>query len=42
MACGEGALRMTRLQLPGGKALAFADLYNSRREQFATGQVVGA
>ncbi|WP_254842097.1 hypothetical protein, partial [Pseudomonas aeruginosa] len=29
------------LQVPGGKPLAFADLYNSRREQFATGQVLG-
>lgn len=37
VACGEGALRLTRLQLPGGKPLAFADLYNSRREQFAPG-----
>lgn len=42
VACGEGALRLTRLQLPGGKPLAFADLYNSRREQFAPGQVLGA
>jgi len=42
VACGEGALRLTRLQLPGGKALAFADLFNSRREQFAAGQVLGA
>ncbi|WP_301151446.1 methionyl-tRNA formyltransferase [Metapseudomonas otitidis] len=42
VACGEGALRLTRLQLPGGKSLAFADLYNSRREQFAPGQVLGA
>ncbi|PXZ75219.1 methionyl-tRNA formyltransferase, partial [Pseudomonas aeruginosa] len=33
--------RLTRLQLPGGKPLAFADLYNSRREQFAAGQVLG-
>ncbi|MGX9109073.1 methionyl-tRNA formyltransferase [Pseudomonas aeruginosa] len=41
VACGEGALRLTRLQLPGGKPLAFADLYNSRREQFAAGQVLG-
>ncbi|QLC73056.1 methionyl-tRNA formyltransferase [Pseudomonas sp. LPB0260] len=40
VACGEGALRLTRLQLPGGKALAFADLYNSRREQFAPGKVL--
>ena len=40
VACGEGALLLTRLQLPGGKPLAFADLYNSRREQFAPGQVL--
>lgn len=42
VACGIGALRLTRLQLPGGKALAFSDLYNSRREQFAVGLVLGA
>ena len=42
VACAEGALRLTRLQLAGGKALAFADLFNSRREQFALGQVFGA
>ena len=40
VACGEGALLLTRLQLPGGKPLNFADLYNSRREQFAPGQVL--
>ena len=42
VACGDGVLRLTRLQLPGGKPLAFADLLNSRREQFAPGQVLGA
>ncbi len=41
VACGEGALRLTRLQLPGGKPLDFADLYNSRRERFAPGTVLG-
>lgn len=41
VACGTGALQLTRLQLPGGKPLDFADLYNSRREQFAPGQVLG-
>ncbi|WP_341304178.1 methionyl-tRNA formyltransferase [Pseudomonas sp. TMP25] len=41
VACGEGALRLTRLQLPGGKALNFSDAYNSRREQFAAGLVLG-
>ena len=40
IACGQGALCLTRLQLPGGKALNFADLYNSRREQFAVGLVL--
>lgn len=37
VACAEGALRLTRLQLPGGKPLAFAALYNARRDQFAVG-----
>jgi len=41
VACGTGALQLTRLQLPGGKPLDFADLYNSRREQFAPGLVLG-
>jgi methionyl-tRNA formyltransferase len=40
VACGSGALLLTQLQLPGGKALRFADLYNSRREQFAVGAVL--
>ena len=38
VACGEGSLTLTRLQLPGGKALAVSDLFNSRREQFAVGK----
>lgn len=42
VACGTGALRLTQLQLPGGKALDFASLFNSRREQFAIGRVLGA
>ncbi|WP_369988907.1 methionyl-tRNA formyltransferase [Pseudomonas xanthosomatis] len=41
VACGEGALSLTRLQLPGGKALNFSDLFNSRREKFACGKVLG-
>lgn len=41
VACDAGALHLTRLQLPGGKALNFSDLYNSRREQFAPGLVLG-
>lgn len=39
VACGSGALCLTRVQLPGGKPLAIADLLNSRQEQFAPGQV---
>jgi methionyl-tRNA formyltransferase len=41
VACGQGALRLTRLQLPGGKPLNFTDLFNSRREKFAVGAVLG-
>ena len=41
VACGEQALSLTRLQLPGGKALNFSDLFNSRREKFAVGTVLG-
>jgi methionyl-tRNA formyltransferase len=41
VACGEGALCLTRLQLPGGKPLAFTDLYNSRRDVFTVGSVLG-
>ena len=40
VACGEQALRLTRLQLPGGKPLSFADLYNARRDQFTAGQLL--
>ena len=39
VACGEGSLILSRLQLPGGKALAVSDVFNSRREQFAVGKV---
>ncbi|NWA04045.1 methionyl-tRNA formyltransferase [Pseudomonas gingeri] len=41
VATGDGALCLTRLQLPGGKALNFSDLFNSRREKFALGTVLG-
>ncbi len=41
VACGEGALRLVRLQLPGGKPLGFSDLYNARRDQFAPGLLLG-
>lgn len=32
IACGEGALRITRLQRPGGKPIAAADYLNARRD----------
>lgn len=41
VACGQHALRLTHLQLPNGKALAFSDLLNSKQALFTTGQVLG-
>jgi methionyl-tRNA formyltransferase len=41
VACGQQALCLTRLQFPGGKPLNFSDLFNSRREKFAVGAVLG-
>ncbi|HKM36445.1 MAG TPA: methionyl-tRNA formyltransferase [Thiopseudomonas sp.] len=41
VACGEQALRLTHLQLPNGKALAFSDLLNSKKDLFQAGQVLG-
>ncbi|WP_416421676.1 methionyl-tRNA formyltransferase [Pseudomonas sp. App30] len=41
VACGDQALCLTRLQFPGGKPLNFSDLFNSRREKFAVGAVLG-
>jgi len=41
VACGEGALLLTRLQLPNARAMEFADLFNGRAELFAAGQVLG-
>ncbi len=41
VACGDQALCLTRLQLPGGKPLNFSDLFNSRRETFAVAMVLG-
>ena len=37
VACGEGALRLGRLQFAGGKPLAVADLLKSRSELLAVG-----
>ena len=41
VACGEQALRLTHLQLPNSKALAFSDLLNSKKDLFQPGQVLG-
>lgn len=41
VACGQSALALQRLQLPGGKALAAADILNSRRDQFLPGTQLG-
>ncbi|WP_281647336.1 methionyl-tRNA formyltransferase [Parendozoicomonas sp. Alg238-R29] len=37
VACGEGVLRLKKLQLPGSKAMNVLDLLNSRKEMFAPG-----
>jgi methionyl-tRNA formyltransferase len=37
VACGDGVLRLTRLQLAGGKPLPVAELLRSRRQLFAEG-----
>jgi methionyl-tRNA formyltransferase len=42
VACGDRALCITTLQLPGGKAMSTAALLNSRRKFFAPGRVLGA
>lgn len=41
VACGDEALCLTRLQLPGKKPLAVAELLNSRRQQWRAGAVLG-
>ena len=38
VATGSGVLRLTRMQLSGGKQLAVADILNSRKEQFSVGK----
>ena len=40
VACGEGVLRLKKLQLPGSKAMGALDLLNSRKEMFAPGVVL--
>lgn len=41
VATGDGQLLLTRLQLPGGKALDVADLLNSKKELFQPGTQLG-
>ena len=41
VACGRGGLRLTRLQLPGGKPLQVSQLLHSRSDMFACGVVMG-
>jgi len=42
VACGAGtAIAITRLQIPGGKALSSKDVLNSRRSLFADGTILG-
>ncbi|MEE4280095.1 MAG: methionyl-tRNA formyltransferase [Halieaceae bacterium] len=38
VACGEGALELTRLQLPGARAMAAAEVLRGRRELFQPGR----
>lgn len=40
VACGEGALRLTQLQLPGKKALPVRDLLNGHSDRFTVGSVL--
>ncbi|MCX4026919.1 methionyl-tRNA formyltransferase [Endozoicomonas sp. SM1973] len=37
IACGNGTLRITRLQLPNSKSMSVQELLNSRKEQFQPG-----
>lgn len=41
VACGEGAIRITQLQLPGKKPMDAAAVMNSRREQFSPETLLG-
>ncbi len=41
VACGEGALKITQLQLPGKKPMDAASILNSKREQFSAGVQLG-
>ncbi|MCV2886566.1 methionyl-tRNA formyltransferase [Aestuariibacter sp. AA17] len=40
IACGENALRLTQIQIPGKKAMSVADILNARSDWFAEGTVL--
>ncbi len=42
IACGQGTLIIERLQLPGKKAMATADVLNARRAAFEADPVFGS
>jgi methionyl-tRNA formyltransferase len=39
--CGDGAIKLTQLQLPGKKPMDAAAILNSKREQFSAGVLLG-
>ena len=41
VACGEGSLLITELQLPGGRAMTTAEMLRARGDQFRPGTVLG-
>lgn len=41
VACGEGALRLTRLQLPNARQMSVADVLNGHAQRFAVGSRLG-
>ena len=42
VACGEGVLAITEVQIAGGKRLSMKDMLNAKRELFAVGASLGA
>ncbi len=42
VACGDGALLLTEMQLPGGRAMAAADMLRARSEHFKPGTILGS
>lgn len=41
VACGEGAVLLTQLQIPGKKAMPVSEILKSRAERFAVGTIFG-